>query len=97
MSEVTARRDDRGRVEVVGVDKDESSPLRRIELSLDGQTFRWLTPEDGLLDGRMERFSGAVMPAPGTAGNWVVVRAQDSAGNRGLYRAWLEAAEPAGR
>ena len=46
-------------IEVSGVAVDESSPLRRIEVSIDGGDFRWLSPTDGLLDSenlRGERF-----------------------------------------
>lgn len=77
-------------VEVTGVATDEASPLRRIEVSVDGEAFRLLTPEDGMLDSRHEEFRGSVPLRPEQEGSWIVVRAQDAAGNRGSYRAWLE-------
>lgn len=91
LREVRARRTDTGEIEVSGTATDESSPLRRIEASVDGEEYGWLAPEDGLLDAREERFAGTVTPKRDQPGSFVVVRAQDGAGNRGLHRAWLEA------
>jgi hypothetical protein len=80
-----------------GVARDAGSPLRRIEASLDGEEFRWLAPDDGLMDGREERFAGRILRSRRAVGEWIVIRAQDAAGNRGLHRAWLEAGGDAGR
>jgi sugar lactone lactonase YvrE len=77
-------------VEVRGVATDEASPLRRIDVSVDGEAFRPLMPDDGMLDSRRESFHGMVPLRPEQEGSWIVVRAQDAAGNRGSYRAWLE-------
>jgi sugar lactone lactonase YvrE len=90
LSEVRVRRTDDRRVEVSGVATDDASPVRRIEVSLDGERFRWLAPDDGLLDSRVERFSGRIPQPDDGSVEWIVVRAQDAAGNRGLHRAWLE-------
>ncbi|MDM7916820.1 MAG: hypothetical protein QUU85_16390, partial [Candidatus Eisenbacteria bacterium] len=90
LREVHARRTATGEVEVSGTATDESSPLRRIEASVDGEEYRWLAPQDGLLDAREERFAGTVAPKRGQPASFIVVRAQDGAGNRGLHRAWLE-------
>jgi hypothetical protein len=93
LAAVRVRRTDGG-VEVNGTASDDASPIRRIEVSLDGKEYRWLTPDDGLLDGTVESFSGRASLPEGTSGEWIVVRAQDGAGNRGVYRAWLEPAAP---
>ncbi len=89
LSEVRVERGDGRTIEVRGLASDEASPLRRIDVSVDGDAFRPLTPEDGLLDARREGFRGIVPLRPEQDGNWIVVRAQDAAGNRGSYRAWL--------
>lgn len=91
-SDVQARRvsgADRDVIEIEGRATDESSPLRRVDVAVDGQEFRWLSATDGLMDSRSELFHGQVPVPVGKEANWVVVRAQDEAGNRGTHRAWL--------
>ena len=90
VTDVRAVRGEGRTVEVHGLATDEASPLRRIEVSVDGDAFRSLVPEDGLLDSRREMFRGVVPLRPEQEGSWIVIRAQDAAGNRGSYRAWLE-------
>lgn len=90
VTEVRAVRGEGRTVEVSGLATDDASPLRRIEVSVDGDAFRSLVPEDGMLDARREMFRGVVPLRPEQEGSWIVVRAQDAAGNRGSYRAWLE-------
>lgn len=90
VTEVRAVRGEGRTVEVRGLATDEASPLRRIEASVDGDAFRSLVPEDGLLDAKSETFRGVVPLRPEQEGSWIVIRAQDAAGNRGSYRAWLE-------
>jgi hypothetical protein len=90
VSEVRAMRSEQRTIEVRGLATDEASPLRRIDVSVDGDAFRSLMPEDGLLDAKHESFRGVIPLRPEQEGSWIVVRAQDAAGNRGSYRAWLE-------
>ena len=90
VTEVRAVRGEGRTVEVSGLATDDASPLRRIEISVDGDSFRSLMPEDGMLDSKREAFRGVVPLRPEQEGSWIVVRAQDAAGNRGSYRAWLE-------
>jgi len=90
LRDLRARRSGEGAIEVSGTAVDASSPLRRIEVCVDGGAFRWLSPDDGLMDGSTESFRGIIPLTPEQEGAWIVVRAQDEAGNRGSYRAWLE-------
>ncbi len=90
VTELRARRVDGPALVVSGVATDESSPLRRMYVSVDGKSFRTLPPSDGMIDSRSERFEATVPLEHDAAGNWIVVRAQDSAGNQGSYRAWLD-------
>ncbi len=76
-------------IEVSGLATDAISPVRRVDASVDGGAFQRLLPEDGLLDTRAERFRGQVALRPEEVGSWIVIRAQDAAGNRGLHRAWI--------
>ncbi|MEZ4651378.1 MAG: hypothetical protein R3E97_21815 [Candidatus Eisenbacteria bacterium] len=69
---------------------DSDSPLRALQVSVDGGEFRGIHPSDGLLDSVEEQFEVRVPLDEPDAGNWVVVQARDSAGNEGTYRAWLE-------
>jgi hypothetical protein len=90
LRELKARKLDAQTVLVTGTAEDESSPLRRIEGAVDGGSFYALTPKDGILDTRLEPFEGKIPLEKEQTGNWIVVRAQDEAGNRSSYRAWLE-------
>jgi len=93
LSEVRARRLEGGVLSISGVARDESSPLRRIDVAVDDAPPWRLAPSDGLMDGRTEAFEGRVTLDKGQTGNWIVVRAQDAEGNRGTFRVWLEPQE----
>lgn len=84
-----ARRDGESLV-VRGRAVDSDSPLRAIQVSIDGGEFRGIHPSDGLLDSSEEQFEVRLPLDEPDAGNWVVVQARDSAGNEGTYRAWLQ-------
>jgi hypothetical protein len=90
LQEVKARLIEGGVIEITGVAVDESSPLRRVDASVDGQEFQWMSSADGLMDSPREAFSGHVPLGEGEDGSWVVIRALDAAGNRGAYRTWRE-------
>ncbi|MEM7049017.1 MAG: hypothetical protein AAF604_05130 [Acidobacteriota bacterium] len=64
---------DRVTVEVA----DRWSPLRTLEVSVDGGPWTALKPADGLLDGRRERATATVPEGA----RWVVLRAMDGAFN----------------
>lgn len=56
---------------------DGASPLREVSVSFDGKPWTALVPQDGLLDGRRERFR-VELPA---GSRWIVIRAGDAAFN----------------
>lgn len=90
VSDLKARRVDGPALVVTGSVSDQASPLRRLQLSVDGHAFRGVPPTDGILDSPAETFEIRVPLERASDGNWVVVRAQDAAGNAGSFRAWLE-------
>lgn len=64
---------------------DATSPLRRLEYSLDARPWIPVTPDDGIVDGLQERARLSLGTL--SAGEHVlVVRAVDAAGNTGLAR-----------
>jgi hypothetical protein len=78
--QVTARAE--GRTVVVD-STDTASPLRRAEASVDGGPWLPLTAEDGVIDGKIERFRFNTAAAGEIS---VVFRVMDAAGNAGLAR-----------
>ena len=76
-------------IEVHGIAVDESSPIKRVEVSIDGRSYRALAASDGLFDSPKEEFQGIVPLEANDDGSWIAVRIQDGAGNRGIYRVWL--------
>jgi len=79
-----------GVLQVTGRAVDGNSPLRSLEVSVDGGPFRGIQPSDGLLDSVEEQFDVEVPLKDGSQGNWVVVQVRDAAGNHGSFRAWLQ-------
>ena len=76
-----------------GVAEDSASPLKRLELSLDGGPWQQIFPEDGICDLPRETFSVAVSTLTDAAGGRVpagdhiaMLRAFDVAGNPGTAR-----------
>ncbi|MGQ0732661.1 MAG: hypothetical protein ACT4QD_03275 [Acidobacteriota bacterium] len=61
--------------------RDTDSPIARVEYSIDAQRWQRAFPEDGMLDGRTERFSIRLESA--MAGRTLVVRAADAMNNVG--------------
>jgi len=90
LSAIQIRRLSSRTIEVGGQASDAAAPLRRVDVSVDGGPFQRLGAVDGIFDTGVESFAGQAVLAPDQVGSWIVVRAQDAAGNRGLYRAWLE-------
>lgn len=78
LDELTARAED-GRVRVQGVAVDRGSGLARVELSLDDQPWRTVTPDGGLTDGTQQGFAATLDATPGE--HTVSARAVDRAGN----------------
>jgi hypothetical protein len=77
-------------LEVSGTAIDRDSPVREIQVSIDGRALRSVPASDGLLDSRREDFQVTVPLERETDGSWVVVQVRDAAGNQGAHRAWLE-------
>ena len=90
VQDLRARKGPGPSLQVSGVAVDSGSPLRSVEVSVDGGPFRGIQPEDGLMDSPSESFSVDVPLATDRQGNWVVVQVRDAAGNEGSFRAWLE-------
>jgi hypothetical protein len=67
-------------LEVVGGAADATSPLQRIEISLDNGPWRAVTPEGGFTDALSHRFRVRI-PRPAGAATTVSVRVVDLAGN----------------
>ncbi|MBD3162931.1 MAG: hypothetical protein GF346_10975 [Candidatus Eisenbacteria bacterium] len=88
--ELVARRPSPDRLVLEGTVRDAASPLRRLEVNRDGGEWRPVSPEDGFLDARAERFRVELELAEPEEGRWVAVRAVDAAGNEGIERLWLE-------
>jgi hypothetical protein len=71
---------------VTGRALDEASPLKNLEMSVDGGEWTRIFPEDGIPDETEERFAAALKATePGE--HVVVVRVYDQAGNVGTARA----------
>ena len=75
-----------GAVEMIVIARDGASPLTRCEYSVNAGVWRPLSPEDGVIDSREERFAARVTAAVGAM---VVMRAYDSANNAGVVRVVL--------
>jgi WD40 repeat protein len=68
-----------GRVRVTV--KDDSSPLRRTEYSVDGSAWEEVHPTDGISDTTEETYEFAAAPLAGAGPHMVVVRSMDLLGN----------------
>lgn len=93
IDQVRVRRTGDGGIRIEGRARDENSPVTSVEVSLDNGPFLPLTAGDGIFDSLEESFHGTVRPASGQTGEWIVIRAQDAAGNRGSHRAWIESGQ----
>ena len=70
--------------QVSGTARDSYSPIKRIEYSIDGESWRLVGPLDGIFDSPGEAFRFK-LPADIPRGNHVLaVRAMDEAGNMGV-------------
>jgi len=93
VEQVRVRRTRDTGIRIEGRARDDSSPVVSVEVSLDNGPFQPLTATDGVFDSVEEGFHGTVSPAHGQSGEWIVIRVQDAAGNRGSHRAWIEAGD----
>ena len=75
------------KVEIEGKVRDETTPVRGMSYALDSGKWRVVLPEDGVWDGKEERFSIKISLEPGE--HSVVLRASDLMGNSGVRRAWV--------
>jgi hypothetical protein len=76
-------------VEVQFSVEDGTSPLRGAETSLDGQEWRDVLSDDGIVDSRKERFTQELKGlAPGE--HILVLRASDTSGNIGVGKAVIQ-------
>jgi hypothetical protein len=70
---------DRGRIRVVV--RDDASPVRKLEMSVDSGRWEEVRPLDGIADSLEESYEITLPPAKGTVPRIVVLRAADSLGN----------------
>ncbi len=76
-----------GRIRAIA--KDDASPLRRAEYSVDGSRWEEIYPVDGINDGREETYEFAPEGLVGTGPYVIVVRAIDLLGNGASVRVEL--------
>ena len=60
-----------------------------VEASVDLDSWVHLAPTDALMESRREEFDGTLPLEKDRNEEWITVRAQDQAGNRGDYRVRL--------
>jgi sugar lactone lactonase YvrE len=70
---------DHGRIRVVV--RDDASPVRKLEMSIDAGRWQEVRPSDGIADSLEERYEITLPPAAGPVPRIVVLRAADSLGN----------------
>ena len=68
-----------------GTGEDETSPMKRMEMAVNGGVWKQIFPEDGIPDMRQERFAVPVGDL-GTGEHVILVRVFDRAGNSGTGR-----------
>jgi hypothetical protein len=76
---LTASLDPRGRIRVSV--RDDASPVRKLELSIDAGRWEEVHPSDGIADSLEESYEIPLPAARGTGPRVVVLRASDSLGN----------------
>ena len=72
------------------------SPLRSADISLDGQEWRPVPADDGIIDSRSETFTVS-LPDLSQGEHRLVIRVADIAGNTGIGKAVLRAGDRTGR
>ncbi|MDM7916672.1 MAG: WD40 repeat domain-containing protein [Candidatus Eisenbacteria bacterium] len=87
--DLLARKDGPRQLRIEGRAQDDASPIRRLEVSWDGNPWRPLVPADGFLDSKQEAFQVTIDLDRDEDGSWAAVRAADAAGNEAVQRAWL--------
>jgi hypothetical protein len=70
---------DHGRIRVVV--RDDASPVRKLEMSIDAGRWEEVRPADGIADSLEESYEITLPPAAGPVPRVVVLRATDSLGN----------------
>jgi hypothetical protein len=84
---LTAQLQDRGAARIRAQARDDSSPLRKAEYSVDGGRWEEIYPLDGINDGREETYEFTPQGlAAGSGPHMVVVRATDLLGNGASVR-----------
>lgn len=76
---IAASLDPRGRIHARV--RDDASPVRKLELSVDAGRWEEVSPADGIADSLEESYDVPVPPARGAGPRIVVLRATDSLGN----------------
>jgi hypothetical protein len=71
--------------------EDSTSPLRSAETSLDGQNWRDILSDDGIVDSRKETFT-VKLPHLAPGEHIVALRASDTSGNIGVGKAVIRIA-----
>lgn len=64
--------------------RDASSPLKRVEVAVDGGPWRTLAPVDGILDGKDERFVVGLKALGANAPALLRIGVEDSFGHRSV-------------
>ena len=83
---VTATLVDRGPAKVRAVAKDDASPLRKAEYSVDGGRWEEVYPQDGINDAREETYEFTPDSLSAGTTHVVVVRVMDLLGNAASAR-----------
>jgi outer membrane protein assembly factor BamB len=76
---IVASLDPRGRIRATV--RDDASPVRRLEMSIDAGRWEEVQPADGIADSLEESYDFALPPAKGSGPRIVVLRASDLLGN----------------
>ncbi len=81
---IAASLDPRGRIRVTV--RDDASPVRKLEMSIDAGRWEEVPPSDGIGDSLEETYDFALPPAKGSGPRIVVLRASDLLGNAATAR-----------
>jgi sugar lactone lactonase YvrE len=66
---------------ILATARDDASPIRRLELSVDAGSWQEILPTDGIADSLVETYDVALGPLPPPGPHVVVLRASDLLGN----------------
>ena len=88
--DLTARRTSPLQLVVEGKAVDSVSPIRVLEVSWDGRSWRPVAPLDTLLDSPEEAFRAEIALQDEEEGSWAAIRVIDAAGNETIESVWLD-------